>query len=95
MPAAFRFRLECQHRISPHVHCVAWFRDAPNVEQLLACENDSDVISATEEITSFVNKIFNTINLSIAADGSNAEDATPSKTKPRQVCNNYTRKWQT
>ena len=81
------FRFEWQHRGSPHVHGVAWFKDAPNVEQLLACENDSDVISATEEITSFVDKIISTINPSIAADGSNAEDAPPPKTKPQHVCN--------
>ena len=30
------FRLEWQHRGSPHVHGLVWLQDAPNVEQVLS-----------------------------------------------------------
>ena len=80
------FRFEWQHRGSPHVHGVAWFKDAPKVEQLLASQDDSDVIAAAEKITSYVDGIVSTNNPAIAPDGSNPECAPLPKTRPH-VCN--------
>ena len=36
------FRFEWQHRGSPHVHGIAWFPDAPDVQQLMASAEPSD-----------------------------------------------------
>ena len=80
------FRFEWQHRGSPHVHGVAWFKDAPKVEQLLASQDDTDMIAAAEEITSYVDGIVSTINPAVAPDGSDLESAPLPKTKPH-VCN--------
>ena len=80
------FRFEWQHRGSPHVHGLAWFKDAPKVEQLLSSDEDSGAITAVEEITSYVDGIISTINPAIAADGSDAASAPLPKTNPH-VCN--------
>ena len=40
------FRFEWQHRGSPHIHGIAWFPNAPDVEKLLATDDDSDLIAA-------------------------------------------------
>ncbi len=52
------FRFEWQHRGSPHVHGLAWFEDAPDVEELLATseisemasQDNSELFSAAEEM---------------------------------------------
>ena len=80
------FRFELQHRGSPHVHGVAWFSGAPDVEKLLAADSDDDFIGAVEQITSYADSIMSTINPAIADDGSNAETAPQAKTNPH-ACN--------
>ena len=81
------FRFEWQHRGSPHVHGVAWFKDAPNVEELLAATDDEGLIAAAEQITAYVDRLVSTMNPGIAVDGSDA-DAAPSRTaNPNHVCN--------
>lgn len=80
------FRFEWQHRGSPHVHGLAWFENAPDIEQLLASQEESDLFAAVEEITSHVDGLVSTINPAIARDGSNAEAAPTPKTRPH-VCN--------
>ena len=68
------------------MHGLAWFKDAPKVEQLLSSDEDSGAITAVEEITSYVDGIISTINPAIAADGSDAASAPLPKTNPH-VCN--------
>ena len=46
-------RFEWQHRGSPHVHGLAWFSGAPNVEQIVADGTDT----AKEELIRYVDKI--------------------------------------
>ena len=81
------FRFEWQHRGSPHIHGIAWFPNAPDVEKLLATDDDSDLIAAVEDITSYADDVVSTMNPAIAMDGSNPETAPPPKTKPQHSCN--------
>ena len=82
----FWYRFEWQHRGSPHVHGIAWFADAPDVQHLLAAEDYSDLIGGVENVTSYADSIVSTINPAISMDGSNAENAPLPQTKPH-VCN--------
>ena len=78
-------RFEWQHRGSPHVHGLAWFPDAPDVEQLLRLQGDAAHV-AQDEITQFVDRLLTTINPAVLPDGSNAESAPPPQTHPH-ICN--------
>ena len=80
------YRFEWQHRGSPHVHGVAWFRDAPDVEELLSTKDDAELLDVVEEVTSYADGLVNTMNPAISHDGSDAETAPLPKTKPH-VCN--------
>ena len=82
----FWYRFEWQHRGSPHVHGIAWFTDAPDVQHLLAAEDYSDLIGGVENVTSYADSIVSTINPAISMDGSNAENAPLPQIKPH-VCN--------
>ena len=82
----FWYRFEWQHRGSPHVHGIAWFADAPDVQHLLAAEDYSDLIGGVENVTSYADSIVSTINPAISMDGSNAENTPLPQTKPH-VCN--------
>ena len=64
-----------------------WFPNAPDVEKLLATDDDSDLIAAVEDITSYADDVVSTMNPAIAMDGSNPETAPPPKTKPQHSCN--------
>ena len=72
---------------STHIHGIAWFPNAPDVEKLLATEDDSDLIAAVEDITSYADDVVSTTNRAIAMDGSNPETAPSPKTKPQHACN--------
>ena len=80
------YRFEWQHRGSPHVHGIAWFAGAPDVQQLLAAEDYADLLTGVEDIVSYADSIVSTINPTISIDGSNAENAPRAQTKPH-VCN--------
>ena len=80
------YRFEWQHRGSPHVHGIAWFADAPDVQQLLTAEDYADLLTGVEDIVSYADSIVSTINPAISIDGSNAENAPRAQTKPH-VCN--------
>ena len=82
----FWYRFEWQHRGSPHVHGIAWFADAPDVQHLLAAEDYSDLIGGVENITSYADNIVSIINPAISMDGNNAENALMPQTKPH-MCN--------
>ena len=82
----FWYRFEWQHRGSPHVHSIAWFADAPDVQHLLAAEDYSDLIGGVENVTSYADNIVSTINPAISMDGSNTENVPLPQTKPH-VCN--------
>ena len=69
------------------LHGIAWFPNAPDVEKLLATEDDSDLIAAVEDITSYANDVVSTTNPAIAMDGSNPKTAPSPKTKPQHACN--------
>ena len=81
------FRYEWQHRGSPHVHGIAWFPDAPDVEKLLSFHEDNDLLSAVEDITDYADGLVCTMNPAIAKDGSNPETAPPPKKEPHHACN--------
>ena len=53
----------------------------------MATEDDSDLIAAVEDITSYADDVVSTTNPAIAMDGSNSETAPPPKTKPQHACN--------
>ncbi len=76
------YRFEWQHRGSPRDHGLAWLSEAPAVEQILASNDDENLIDAAEEIVTYVDSIVCTTNPAIAADGSNAESAPIPKTNP-------------
>lgn len=52
----------------------------------MASREDSDLLAAAEEITSYADGMVSTINPAIVRDRGNAEDAPLPKTKPH-VCN--------
>ena len=68
------------------MHGIAWFADAPDVQHLLAAEDYSDLIGGVENVTSYADSIVSTIKPAISMDGSNAENAPLTQTKPH-VCN--------
>ncbi len=67
------------------MHGIAWLADAPDVQQLLASEDYTD-LTGVEEIVSYADSIVSTVNPGISIDGSNAENAPRAQTKPH-VCN--------
>ena len=83
----FWFRFEWQHHESPYIHGIVWFPNAPDVEKLLATEDDADLIAAVEDIISYADDVVSTTNPAIAMEGSNPETAPSSKTKPQHACN--------
>ena len=81
-------RFEWQHRGSPHVHGVAWLKDAPNVEDVLSLSNNESDITDTslQHVMEYINRTVTTINPAVLLDGSNVDDAPLPKTNPH-VCN--------
>ncbi|KAG2192949.1 hypothetical protein INT47_004688 [Mucor saturninus] len=65
------FRVEFQHRGSPHVHMLLWLKDAPVLEDKI-CENETEADDIKANICSFVDKI---ITCSKKWDGSPHHDA--------------------
>jgi len=82
------FRFEWQHRGSPHVHGVAWFREAPDVEKLLSTKDDAEFLDAVEKIISYADNLVSTVNPAISPDASDAHNAPLPKIKPH-VCNKW------
>ena len=78
-------RFEWQHRGSPHVQGLAWFPDAPDVEQLLSSP-DSVPDAVKEEITKHADSLVSTINPAVLPDRSNIDIAPAPKTDPH-ICN--------
>ena len=68
-------------------HGISWFKNAPDVGQLLSAQQDSDVMAAAEVITSYVDGLISTMNPGIAGDGGADAIPPPAKTKPQHVCN--------
>ena len=89
----FWYRFEWQHRGSPHVHGIAWFADAPDVQYLLAAEDYSDLIGGVENVTSYADSIVSTINPAISLDGSNSECSPPTNQTSRAT--SLTQRWKT
>ena len=79
------FCFEWQHRGSPHVHGLAWFPDAPDVEQVLN-NTDSNSTSARDALIQYVDKVVSTTNPAVQPDGGNVDEAPPPKTNPH-ICN--------
>jgi len=75
-------RFEYQHRGSPHIHGVVWLQDAPDVQNVLA----SDDQNAKEDLIKYVDNIVSTMNPAVLPDGSNLSDAPPPKVNPH-ICN--------
>lgn len=79
----FWFRFEWQHRGSPHVHGIAWFADAPDIQQVMATDPDS---STRQEFIRYVDKIVSTTNPAVQLDGSDVDNAPPARVDPH-ICN--------
>ena len=75
-------RYEWQHRGSPHIHGLAWLRNAPNAEETLA---SPDNYSQKEGLLRFVDSIVCTCNPAVSPDGSNLDDAPLPRTNPH-IC---------
>ncbi len=75
-------RFEWQHRGSPHVHGLAWLKDAPDVEAILASHEDG----SEDDLVQYVDRIVTTLNPAVQPDGSNIDDAPAPKTDPH-ICN--------
>ena len=73
---------------SPHVHGVAWLKDAPNVEDVLShSNNESDITDTSlQHVMEYINRTVTTINPAVLLDGSHVDDAPLPKTNPH-VCN--------
>lgn len=65
-------RFEWQHCGSPHVHGLAWLPNAPNVEQLMSCQDNT----VQEEIVQHADGIVFMLNPGVLPDGSNIDTAT-------------------
>ena len=66
---------------------LSGFPKSTDVEKLLATENNSDLIAAVENITSYVDDVISTTYPDIAMDGSNPENDPPVTPKPQHACN--------
>ena len=82
----FWYRFEWQHRRSPHVHGIAWFADAPDIQHLLVAKDYSDLIGGVGNVISYADHIVSTMNPAISMDRSDSENALLPQTKPH-VCN--------
>lgn len=76
------FRFEWQHRGSPHIHGLAWFPDAPSVQDILADSNST----SREQLTKYVNKIISTTNPAVQPDGSDVNTAVPPASCNPHIC---------
>ena len=72
---------EWQYRGSPHVHGLAWLRDAPDVQRI----GDPQEHSAEQDIIHYVDRLVSTTNPAVLPDGSNIADAPAPKTDPH-IC---------
>ena len=72
-------RYEWQHRGSPHIHGLAWLRNAPNAEEILT---SPDNYPQKEELLRFIDSIACTCNPAVSPDGSNLDDALLPRTNP-------------
>ncbi len=75
-------RFEWQHRGSPHVHGLAWLKDAPDVETMLAAQEDA----SEQGLVQYVDRVVTTVNPAVLRDGSNVANAPAPKTDPH-ICN--------
>ena len=75
-------RFEYQHRGSPHIHGVAWLRDAPDVESVLQANNTS----MQAELIKYIDRTVCTTNPAVLDDGSNISNAPPPQINPH-ICN--------
>ena len=64
------------------MHGVVWLSDAPDVQNILAVEDQS----SQEDLIRYIDKIVSTTNPAILRDGSNASDAPQPRVNP-QICN--------
>ena len=63
-------RFEWQHRGSPHVHCLAWLPNAPNVEHYVEHLFTCPLTSTTDknDFIAYINSLVNATNLSLPPD---------------------------
>jgi len=79
----FWYRFEWQHRGSPHVHGIAWLRDAPNVEKTLL---DGDA-SQRRQLIQFIHSVVCTYNPALQPDGTDLETAPQASIKQKLLIN--------
>ena len=72
---------EWQYRGSPHVHGLAWLRDAPDVQRI----GDPQEHSVEQDIIHYVDRLVSTTNPAVLPDGSNIANPPAPKTDPH-IC---------
>jgi len=77
------FRIEYQHRGSPHVHGVVWLQDAPDARSILATNDDS---ADQQNLIQYIDRTVSTTNPAVLHDGSNVSEAPHPQLDPH-VCN--------
>ena len=75
-------RFEWQHRGSPHIHGLAWLRNAPDAELIL---NSPTNAPQKEDLIKFIDSLVSTTNPAVLPDGSNLDSA-PLPTVNPHVC---------
>jgi len=73
---------EWQHCGSPHVHGLAWLRNAPDVEQILSSPSNA---SQKDDLIKFIDSLVSKMNPAVLSDGSNLGSA-PLPTINPHVC---------
>lgn len=81
----FWLRFEWQHRGSPHVHGLAWLRNAPNVQNTIEQGDEF----AKRELIDYIDKLVCTQNPGVLPDGSNLADAPTAKLDPHVCSQSY------
>ena len=81
----FWLRFEWQHRGSPHVHGLAWLRNAPNFEETVEQGDEA----AKHQLIEFIDKLVCTQNPGVLPDGSNIASAPSAKLDPHVCSQSY------
>ena len=78
---------------SPHVHGIAWYKNAPDVQKDQSTQDDAKSLDAVDEITTYADSLVSIINLTIALDGRDSDNAPLLRTKPQHACNSLIPRW--
>ena len=72
------YHLEWQHQGNPHIHGMAWLKNAPNVEAIM----NNPEMSQRDKLIRYVDSLVSTWNPAVLPDGSNLHSAPHPRTDP-------------